>query len=192
MHPFFKYCIGFFLIFSGQLFAQQKFEKESRIQPNEVPACALQFIHALPFEDKIKWYKEEGLDKVSIEAKFRSDKVRYSIEFDSLGKVEDVEIEIETEDIKCNSWKAIAAQLERDCSRYRISKVQKQYTGDAANLISLLSSDSVPSSIKLRYEVVVACRQGRKVTPFEYLFSEEGELISISEIVFKSSSHLEY
>jgi hypothetical protein len=189
---FYRNFVFLVLVFSGQLLAQQKFEKESRIRPGDVPENAINFIEALPFESKIKWYKEEGLDRVSIEAKFKNNKTRYSIEFDSLGNIEDVEIEINAEDIDHESRKAISTQLESDCNKHRISKVQRQYTGEAADLISFLSSGGSQSSITVRYELVVVCRQERKVTPFEYLFSEDGQLISIAEIIFKNSSHLEY
>jgi hypothetical protein len=189
---FFRNFVLLVMVFSGQLLAQQKFEKESRINPSDVPENAINFIEALPFESKIKWYKEEGFDRVSIEAKFTNQRTKYSIEFDTLGKVEDVEIEVSIEDIKSDSRKVIAAQLESDCERYSISKVQKQYSGNTKDLIAFLSSESGHSPITMRYEVVVVCRQERKVTPFEYLFSEEGELLSISEIIFKNSSHLEY
>ncbi len=42
-------------------FAQDKYEKESRIKKAQVPVTALNFIEAADFSQKIKWYKEESL-----------------------------------------------------------------------------------------------------------------------------------
>jgi len=192
IRPYFRHLILVGLIFSGQLLAQQKFEKEVSVQSTEVPARALNFIAALPFEQNVKWYKEIGLDKVSFEAKFRYERTRYSIEFDTLGYVEDVEIEVSTDDINSGTLKAISAQLESDCNRYRISKVQRQYSGQPIDLLSYLNTGEGQSTLIIRYELVVACRENRKLTPYEYLFSEDGQLISVAEIIFKNSSHLEY
>jgi hypothetical protein len=47
-----------------------KFEKESRIKRSDVPSQALAFIDSLALPGRIKWYREQGLDKHSIEAKF--------------------------------------------------------------------------------------------------------------------------
>lgn len=189
----FKFLL-FLIVFSvvSNLFAQDKFEKESRIKRNDVPAKALLFIDSLNYNTKIKWYKEEGLTSISIEAKFKYNKTRYSIEFDTLGNIEDVEIEVSWPDVESELSKSITKQLKLDCSKYKIVKIQRQFTGSENDLFSLLRNGIHSEQIKIKYEIVVRCNEQKEVNLFEYLFNEKGILVRKSKIIFKNSSHLEY
>lgn len=180
------------LPFSNNLFAQEKFEKESRMNQRDVPSKALLFIDSLNYKAKIKWFKEEGLTTKSIEAKFKNNKTKYSIEFDTLGNIEDIEVEVNERDIKSYITDSVSAQLKLDCSNYKIVKIQKQFTGSENELFSLLKMGVNREQIKIKYEIIVRCNQQKKVNLFEYLFNEKGKLITKSKIVFKNSSHLEY
>jgi len=94
-----KYFIATLIIlifesYSNKLFAQEKFEMESRLKQNDVPSNALNFIDSLSLKNKVKWYLEEGIERKSIEAKFKRSGKKHSVEFDILGNIEDVEIEV--------------------------------------------------------------------------------------------------
>ncbi|PKQ44699.1 hypothetical protein [Confluentibacter flavum] len=192
MHKFFYLLLIMACTYSCNLFAQEKFEKESRIKPNDVPVKALVFIDSLNFNNKVKWYKEEGLNRKSIEGKFKHNKVRYSVEFDTLGHVEDIEIEVNWKDLRDSLKDSIFFQLRTDCLKHKIVKVQKQYTGSESQLFSILKADINNLSLTTKYELIVRCRQQNELDLFEYLFNDTGKLISTSKIVFKNSSHLEY
>lgn len=182
----------FALQYSGALSAQEKFEKESRIREKEVPAKALQFVYSAGLHDKIKWYSEEGLNKKSIEAKLKHNWLKYSIEFDTLGNVEDVEKEISWEELD-SQFKNLATQhLEQHYSKHSVVKVQRQYLGSEAALISIIRENKRIQPLTVNYELIVKCNQQTKVGLFEYLFDEAGNLLSFSKIVFKNSSHLEF
>jgi len=174
------------------LFAQDKFEKESRIQPKDVPPRALLFIDSLNLKTKIKWYKEEGLDKESIEAKFKLNKAIHSVEFDTYGKIEDVEIIVNWEDLESDLKDSIFFQLNIDCLSHKIVKVQRQFLGSENELLFLIKNRNVFEPLKIRYEIIIRCKYEKKVDLFEYLFNYDGKLISRSRIIFKNSSHLEY
>jgi hypothetical protein len=180
------FCVSF------NLSAQDKFEKESRIKPKVVPSRALQFINSLNLTTKLKWFKEEGLDKKSIEAKFKLNKAICSVEFDTLGKIEDVEIEVNWKDLKSDLKDSIFSQLKLDCSSHKIVKVQRQFTGSENDLFALLKTENILEHLEIKYEIIIRCKHQKKVDLFEYLFNNEGKLISKSKIVFKNSSHLEY
>jgi len=174
------------------LFAQDKFEKESRIQPKDVPPRALLFIDSLNLKTKIKWYKEEGLDKESIEAKFKLNKAIHSVEFDTYGKIEDVEIIVNWEDLESDLKDSIFFQLNIDCLSHKIVKVQRQFLGSENELLFQIKNRDVFEPLKIRYEMIIRCKYEKKVDLFEYLFNYDGKLISRSRIIFKNSSHLEY
>jgi hypothetical protein len=188
-----KYLI-FLIMFSVScnLFAQDKFEKESRIRPKDVPSKALSFIDSLNWRTSIKWYQEEGLNQKSIEAKFKGNKLSYSLEFDSLGMIEDIEIEVNWGELEPGLKESISSQLQQNCTNHLIVKVQRQFTGSEKDLFALLKTGKIFDGMNIKYEIIVRCKQENKVDLFEYLFNNQGKLISTSKIVFKNSSHLEY
>lgn len=192
MHKFIYILLLIAFTCSSNLIAQEKFEKESRIKGDDAPTKAQLFIDSLNVNNKVKWYKEEGLNRQSIEAKFKHDKAKHSVEFNTLGHVEDIEIETNFKDLESNLKEAIILKLKLDCSKHKIVKVQKQYTGSESHLVSTFKTDKTSPSLTIKYELVIRCRQQKKVNLFEYLFNDAGELISTSKIVFKNSSHLEY
>lgn len=180
------------LLCSDNLFAQDKFEKESRMKERDVPLKALTFMDSLNAHVKIKWYKEEGLSGNSIEAKFKHQKTKYSIEFTTLGEIEDIEIEVNWLDIELEVSNSITEHLKLDCSKHKIVKVQKQFTGSENDLFLVLRDDITNKKLGIKYEIIVKCNQQKEVNLFEYLFDQKGLLVSQSKIVFKNSSHLEY
>lgn len=192
MNPFI--CIIFLSIIHlpSTLFAQEKFEKESRIKKTNVPLKARLFVDSLQPQHSIKWYKEEGLLENSIEAKFKNDKTLYSVEFDTLGNIQDLEIEINWEHIPSSVSDSIYAQLKMDCLKNKIVKVQRQYSGKKSLLLSFQNFHLKRESLVINYELIVRCKEQNNVALFEYLFDENGQFISRSTIVFKNSSHLEY
>ena len=188
------FCLILIIITSYQnnLFAQEKFERESRIKREEVPLKALDFIDSLHMKTKIKWYKEEALTRHSIEAKFKHQKINYSVEFDTTGNIEDIEIEMDWKEIEAHPSDSIKVQLLKDCTKYKIVKVQKQFTGSEKHLSQLLNSNLNPPDLTEKYEIVVKCNTRQDVNLFEYLFDESGAFVRKAKIVFKNSSHLEY
>lgn len=180
------------LPFSNNLFAQDKFEKESRIEQIDVPSKALFFMDSLNYKAKIKWYKEEGLTRKSIEAKFKYNKTKYSIEFDTFGNIEDIEIEVNWQDLESDISDLITKQLKQDYSKHKIVKIQKHFAGNENELFALLLNGINSEQPKIRYEIIVRCNQQKEVNLFEYLFDEKGICVTKSKIVFKNSSHLEY
>ena len=181
-----------FCAYSGTLSAQAKFEKESRIKYKDVPAAAIRFIDAVNDKCKLKWYKEESLTGQSIEAKFRRNDAKYSVEFDTLGKVADIEVTVDWEGLNDELRTVMLSKLKSDCIDHNIVKVQKQYTGSDADLLSMLKSNTVSPYLTVKYELVVKCSRQKEVNLFEYLFNDSGKVISASKIIFKNSSHLEY
>jgi hypothetical protein len=181
-----------FLVSFSPVFSQEKFEKERRIKVEEVPPKALSFMDSLHFQPKIRWYLEEGISNKSVEAKFRRNQARYSVEFNEMGEIEDIEKEIEWEDIDLKVRQSMNQQLGMDCTKYKKTRVQRQFTGSRQELFAWLNHGQKDQNTVIKYEIVVRCRKGRQVDLYEYLFDAEGEFVTRSKIVFRKSSHLEY
>ncbi|MBW8361204.1 MAG: hypothetical protein K0M56_03340 [Kaistella sp.] len=192
MHKLFSILLIMGCAYSGTLSAQKKFERESRIKEKDVPAKALRFVDEVAGKNSLKWYREEALTGESIEAKFRHNNAKYSIEFDTSGNVADIEITVDWGSLNPGLREAVELKLKSDCLKHQVIKVQKQYTGSESNLLSMLKTGADNPSLTVKYELVVRCSKQRKVSLFEYLFSESGKQISASEIIFKNSSHLVY
>ncbi len=180
------------LVGAGHVSGQQKYEKESRIHPREVPADARQFIDSIAPAGKIRWYLEENLDRQSLEAKFRYREDRYSIEFDRRGKLEDIEIQIAWEEIPEKARRHISGHLDSAFTAHRVRKIQVQYTGSASALLSLARDRSTDLAYTTQYELVIKARDKHRWTFYEITFSGEGKRTSISEIIFRNTDHLEF
>lgn len=174
------------------LFSQEKMEREYRIKEKSVPVSALLFMDSIGIKVKTKWYKEEGLEKNSIEVKFKYRKSKFSIEFDTLGNVEDVEVIRKWKEIDKNTQKLIENQLLKDCSKYKVEKIQIQYKGPEKQLYEIVRNPFTEIPLQKSFEVVVKCKTEEEVALYEYLFNEKSEKVFRSKIIFKNSSHLEY
>jgi hypothetical protein len=187
-----KFLILLFAMVSSTLFAQVKYEKESRLKEKDVPKMALDFINSLKGKGKVKWYLEEGLDQTSVEAKFKLKRQKYSIEFDTTGNLEDAEIQLNWKEITPSVRDSIDSILGQDCKRYKIRRIQIQYSGEPGVVLQKIKTGKEVSDYTIRYELIVKCRKEEDVNLYEYLFNKSGQKLSVSQIVFKNSSHLEY
>ena len=185
---FFSTC--FLIIKTGA--CQTKYEREYRIEPTLVPERALQFIAALPFKNKIKWYREEGLNSTSLEAKTRHLSKKYSIEFDTLGKVEDIEIVISRKELPEDPRNAITRYLDSVHTRYRLRKIQLQYAGAAEALRALVTKGKTQERHAVNFEIVVKGKTDGRYRLLEYLFSEEGVMLRKARILLRNTDNLEY
>ncbi len=184
----------FILVFFGPILlsAQEKLEREYRIKEKNVPAAALAFMDSLGINVKTKWYTEESLDRKSIEVKFKFEKRRYSIEFDTFGRVEDVEVTRRWKAVEKNTQNRILMQLMRECTKYKIEKIQFQYIGLEKHLYEIIKNPNAKTPLQMKYELIVKCKSNGGVDLYEYLFNSQGDTVSKSKIIFKNSSHLEY
>ncbi|MDQ4139839.1 MAG: hypothetical protein M3142_04880, partial [Bacteroidota bacterium] len=130
------FFINVILLITNQTFGQTKYEKEYRLKPQEVPVEARKFVDALRFSGKVKWYFEENLKGNSIEAKVTNNQKRYSLEFDTLGNLQDVEVQIDWLEIPEVTRNNISGSLDSEYSDYKINKIQVQYTGKNSILLS--------------------------------------------------------
>ena len=110
------------------LMGQAKYEREFRIKKSEFPQTALELIQEEVKEARrIRFYKEVDSITASFEAKFRKDRMHYSVEFSALGELEDIELIIKEVDVPQDVYGAISNYIERDCGKFSIRRLQQQY-----------------------------------------------------------------
>lgn len=185
-----------FLFFVNMLISNvllaQKYEREYRIKSGEVPSEARQFVENLDFDRNIRWYMEEGLDQRSVEAKTKYQGYRYSIEFDTTGQLQDIEVEVEWKALPTETLQAICSQLSEDFDKFKIIKIQVQYSGNQEVLQQLTTDGFDTNSADVKYELIVKGAEPGEVNWYEYLFSDAGTLEHRTVIVFRNTDNLEY
>ena len=175
--------------------SQVKVEREHRIKKNQFPDAAHDFIQEkLQDAKKIRFYKETDTTKITYEAKFKKDKLHYSVEFDESGKLEDIEILIKEVDVPEDSWSQITKFLKEKFNKYKIRKIQQQYpitSGETAEstLNNAFQNLLIPS---LNYELMVWGKIQEEHADFEILFGADGGFIKMRESLPANYDHVLY
>ena len=181
------------LFLPAGLSAQLKFEREYRLRPAEVPQAARQFVDSCAFSHKVRWYGEESARGRSVEAKVKRAGRDYSIEFDTLGQIEDVEVEAIWEAVPLSTRSVICNYLASTFERFRIQRVQEQWTADRrGTLIELIRRGETDAAFTRKYEAIVRGRAEGETHGYELLFSAEGRLERSSRIVYRNTDNLDY
>ena len=185
------WLIGLFL-FPLIAAAQVKYEQEYRVKAEEVPGPARAFFEGDLSTQKLKWYKEVQLEATSFEAKFKRNGKKFSVEFDTLGRVEDVETIIRFDELDAQVRTPVELELGKQFVRYKIQKVQLQLTGLEDVLRDLVLDRAGDIAATERYELVVRGKTERTVKLFEMLFDQQGQLLQVSEIIPRNTDILDY
>lgn len=190
-----KYKILILILFCGcnTLLAQVKHEREFRIKKKEFPSAAHDLLKdKVVAAKKLKYYKEIDSLKISYEAKFRKDKLWYSIEFNEEGVLEDIEISIKAIDVPNETYKAIQNYLSTNFISFKIKKIQQQYTAKDsidATFKNAFQNLMLPS---VNYELVVDAKKERGYEQFEILFNAEGTFLKIRKSLPPNYDHVLY
>lgn len=180
------------LIIAACAFGQTKFEKESRLKTRDVPSKARFYVDSLRFQQRVKWYYEQNLQGNSIEAKFRMEGKIYSVEFDTLANLQDIEIGIGWEEMPASTIENICTALHAKFTSFTINKIQVQYKGKPSTLLSVIKKGQTDEQYSTNYELIVKGRMGREVMLYEITFNQLGILTDTSEIIFRNTDNLEY
>ncbi len=183
-----------FLFFSGILLSQEKRERETRIKESAFPKTALETISSyLKDAKRIRFYREFDGKKISYETKFKKDRLFFSVEFDSIGVLEDVEFLIKKVDIPEDSWKNIETHLEQNFDRPRIKKIQQQYArqnrDDAQTLKEAFQNLLVPY---INYELIISSKNGEGFQEYEVLFDANGTFVKLRKSSPQKYDHVLY
>jgi len=184
--------ISFLLLFPFVSIAQHKYEREYRMKSEMIPRSAIRFIDSISTDSKVKWYKEISLKDVSFEAKFKHKKKQFSIEFDTLGILQDVEFVIKKSEIALKVYNKIEGRLDSLYHKWKFQKIQTHYTGSKSDLITSINKNKPSESIKVSYEIVLKGKALGNTQLYEITFNDQGEIQDIQQIVQDKADHLEY
>ncbi len=190
------FCFIFLLFFGISIgLSQAKYEREFRIKKSQFPENALlQIRESLKEAKRIKFYKEIDSAKTSFEAKFKKDKLWYSIEFDKKGILEDIEILIKEIDIPSDTFKEISNYLKTNFSKYRIKKIQQQYLHLKGEPIDKTLKNAFQNLLlpTINYELIFAGKKDKSYYDYEILFDANGKYKSIRRSLPPNYDHVLY
>lgn len=176
----------------GPVLAQQKFEKEYRIEATDVSPLARQFVDSLDFGRRVGWYREISQQGESIEAKSKRGGQKYSVEFGLAGELQDVEIEIAWRSLSDDIQRNIEQSLNADFEKFKIRKVQRQFSGQGEEVLNQINHPSQGNNVTTKYELVLKGRKDGETNEFEYTFSANGILEKKAKMNFRNTDNLEY
>ena len=170
-----------FLLFNFSfIFSQEKYEREHRINKTDFPVKASDLIKEKKVDSKkIKFYKEIDSLKTTFKAKFKKDRLWYSIDFNENGDLENINVQIKSIDIPNESFETIITYLGENFKSYKIKKIQQKYAAHNdvdATFKNAFQNLMLPS---LFYEISIAGKVDTHKEQFQILFDAEG--------IFKSS-----
>lgn len=187
------FLILFFCGFIGV--AQNKYEREYRIRKTQFPQKALAYIQEKLLDAKrIRFYKETDSTKISYEAKFKKDRLWYSVEFDQEGVLEDIEILIKPVDIPDDCYAAIKNHLNGIFIKYRIRRLQQQYPISKDEIIETTVKNAFQNLMlpSINYELIVDGKKSNTFEQFEILFDAKGQFKSIRKALPPNYDHVLY
>ncbi|MFD0861022.1 hypothetical protein ACFQ1M_02280 [Sungkyunkwania multivorans] len=192
----YKAKILFLLLFIASLgFAQQKEEREFRIDKEQFPKNALQSLEPqLMDARRVRYYKEIDGDNISYEIKFKKRRAFYSVEFNEQGVLEDIEFVIKKIEIPEASYDRMNAYLKKHFEKFRIKKIQQQYPcADAEDTQSTIYKAFQNLLIEgLNYEIVVSGKKQKEYRYYELLFDAEGNFLLSRELLSTGYEHVLY
>ena len=184
-----------FLLYILASFGQHKYEREHRIKKNQFPEKAHVFIEEyLKNARKIRYYRETDSSNISYEAKFKLDRLHYSVEFSQSGDLEDVEILIKEADIPNESFSSIEQILDSTLGKYRIRRIQQQYPVEEGVPVEQTLREAFQNLLlpSIRYEMMVSGRKEDGFEDFEILFDADGRFIEMRKSLPANYDHILY
>ncbi len=188
-----RITIFLYLIFLTSLvFAQDKTEIEQKIRSGEVPIAATEWMKdAYESARRVKWYYEETSGVKSYEAKVMRKGYNHSVEFDTLGIIQDIEITIKWTELPPEVQSNITSCLDLVFTRHSIQKIQKQWTGDLEDLEDLIDEDE-EENLTIRYELEFYGKNESRDELWEGLFDNRGMILQKRVIKLRPVDNLNF
>ncbi|MET6989256.1 hypothetical protein [Sediminicola arcticus] len=174
---------------------QNKMEREYRIKKSQFPKTSLDILKTeLGKVKKLRFYKERDSNKISYEAKFKKDRLWYSVEFSETGDLEDIEITIKQVDLPNDSWQEVNSYLQENFTQFRIKKMQQQYLPLKKQPTSKTFKQAFQNLMlpDINYEIIVSGKTEKGFEDFEILFDAKGNFKTVRKSLPPNYDHILY
>ena len=175
--------------------SQVKVEREHRIKKNQFPEAAHTFINdKLQGYKKMRFYKETDTSRTTYGAKFKKDKLNYSIEFDKWGSPQNFEILIKEVDVPSDSWMEITKFLKEKFVKHKIRKIYQQYIVTSSEMIETTFKNAFQNLLipSVNYDLIVRGKIQDAFIDYEILFGADGAFKKMKESLPANYDHVLY
>ncbi len=188
------FIVSIYFLCCFHVSAQLKNEQEKSIKEQQMPLQAIELLRPFTTTAKVRYIYETDGERSSFEAKFKHGGKQYSVEFDTSGNLEDVEVTINfKKSLPKRSQDQINKTLQEISRDFKIIKFQKQYRyhpPDPSNTISSAINDLKYEPIY--YELEVDFNTKKRIESYEILCDSSGELVSKRKIVKRATDNILY
>lgn len=185
----------FIILCSLGSFAQNKYEREYRIRKDQFPPRAKALLDDnVTGVKRLKFYRETDSTKSSYEAKFKKDKLWYSMEFDVFGALEDIEITIQPVDIPSDALSQITEYFDTSFTSHRVKKIQQQYLASPKDNIKTTFRNAFQNLLlpSINYEIIVSGKEDKSYVEYEVLFDADGRFLNKRKRLPPNYDHVLY
>lgn len=174
-----NFLLVLLLLSSISVLGQDKVEREVSVKQKQVPLEARKWLKdAFESVGNPKWYKEFSELGYSYEAKFKLNHRFHSVEFDSLGNILDVEIELEWEELSDEVKANLTSHFEGTLQGFKLEKIQIQYSGLSEDVEDFFDEKET-DGILIQYEIEYQAEDPSGVIRiWEGTFSHEGKFLA--------------
>lgn len=180
------------ILFTVSINAQDKSEKEQRVHIKQVPGLAVEWFNdAYEKKRKTRWYFEETSGQQSYEAKLKWKGHMHSVEFDTSGVIQDIEIGVEWHELPVLVQENITLHLDSAFQKYRVQKIQEQWTGTPDDLEDLID-EGERDDLTIRYELEYYGKNESADELWEGLFDTDGFLLQERVVKLRPTDNLNF
>ena len=190
-----KFSFLIFISCCSFCFSQVKAEREERIKAYEFPESTQGYFDFISKDAKyLKFYKETDGENQSFEAKLKVRKFHYSIEFDTLGKLEDIEIVIKKKHISKKVLNAINSYFNSNFKKTRFIKIQKQYVNynNESDKFFIQHIIENPNDKHTSFEIIAEIKTEMEHELMEFTFNRKGTFEKSRLVTSSSYEHALY
>lgn len=192
--------IIFIFLFAFQVLGQEnkeigvKKEIEKGIRADAFPRPGLLFIDAFKNKKRLKFYEQNTSGELAFESKFVYEGRKFSIEFDTLGLLTNIEVEMEWEEIEKATRQRIEKGFNQNFENFRLIKIQKKWVHekdeddfDEDDIAEFLTDFSLYKNdlddMEVAYEIEISGkRPANRPGLFEVIFDGKGNFSMMRKI----------
>ena len=175
--------------------AQATYEREHRIKKNQFPEKAHDLLaNEITKVKRLRFYRETDSTKTGFKAKFKKDRLRYSMGFNSDGILEDVEILINEIDVPNDTFTSVESYLNQSYTKYQIRKILQQYPVKKTEEIKKTLQEAFQNLLlpSVNYKLIVMCKTDDGSVDFEFLFDSDGNFKKKRALLPPNYDHVLY
>lgn len=175
------------------VYSQTKVEYEKRIDESEIPSALREKLYnCFDKKVKIKWFFQKDGQKEVFEAKFKYNEHFYSVEFNLMKVIQNVEIIITENELKKTTLEAIHTKISKEFKDFSILKMQREYRGNPEDLYNVIGLKRYSKKLDIFYDIELNVKQNRRRQKYEMILDENFNINLIRKVKLKSTDILDY